>query len=332
MIRVPQEWLTAFWAAFAASAVAAWPVYRVLLALRSRQTVSEYAPEGHQAKQGTPTMGGIIVLIGIAAGFWYGGVRDPALWMATFGFAAIGFVDDFVVPRTRPGKRGLGWKPKIMMQAAVAAGALALWPFELGPQGLAVCFTLILFFANAYNFADGLDGLAGTIGALLATGFAGLAAINLTPSAGTATIALIAAMLPFLMLNAPPARLFMGDVGALGIGAMFGVLAPQLVQVMFERPAVIVNARAMVFALAVLSVLLVAELVPVPLQIAWVKVFKRRLFPYTPIHHAFEKAGWPETRVVAMFCLAQALLLAAALTMAARSANVPPSLMGGPGH
>jgi len=116
----------AFWIAAAVSALAAWPIYRGLLALRSRQTVSEYAPETHRAKQGTPTMGGLIPLVGFfAAWIAVAAPSQAPLVVLVLGFATIGFLDDFLVPRMKPGARGLGWKPKLALQ--VAAVALVLW-------------------------------------------------------------------------------------------------------------------------------------------------------------------------------------------------------------
>lgn len=297
--------MQAAWVAFFASALAAWPIYRLLLGLESRQTVSPYAPEGHQAKQGTPTMGGLIVLVGILAGLVFLNAREQTPGLAVVGllalsFAAIGLLDDFVVPRIRPGVRGLGWKEKLAMQLLAATGALALDPNWRSPGAMAIGVFVVLFYSNAYNFSDGLDGLAGSLGVLLCAGFAVLA-----PGAAPVALVVAAGLVVFLFLNAPPARVFMGDVGSLPIGAIFGYLA--LSAVLFPT-SLAVDTTALA-AIGVLSLVMIVELVPVPLQIFWVKVFKRRLFSYTPIHHAFEKQGWPESRVVWMFVLVQLVLL-----------------------
>ncbi len=299
----------AFWVAFAVAALLAKPVLATLLSLGSRQTVSAYAPEGHQKKQGTPTMGGLIVVGGALAAMLVSGYRDASSIVLLVGFALIGFVDDYVVPRRFVGKRGLGWRQKILMQLAVAAGTALL--ARTSPAGMGLIVFLVLFFSNAYNFSDGLDGLAGTIllglgGGLIALGWlAGMRTEWMVPVA-----ALVGGIVPFLFVNAPPARVFMGDVGSLPIGAVLGyVFARFGLGLSGPEGRMAVG----VAPLVVIGLLMAAELIPVPLQVLSVKLRKKRLFPYTPIHHAFEKAGWPETRVVFHFALVQVLLSALAI-------------------
>lgn len=292
------------------SALAAPSVLKALIRLKSQQSIHKDAPETHQIKAGTPTMGGFIVLIGalvglaVAAAMGRTDALAPAVLLLGFGF--IGFVDDYVVPRKLKGKRGLGWIPKLAMQVAIGAGAL----YALNPQlpiwALATGLFFILFFTNAYNFSDGLDGLAGLLGIFLSLGF-----FFVQPS--SAALALIGGFVVFLCYNAPPARVFMGDVGALAFGAVFGLLFFQGVFVEASGGFLQFISAERFWLLAVLSLVMIAELVPVPLQIFWVKVFKKRLFPYTPIHHAFEKAGWPETRVTFLFVMVQAACMAVAL-------------------
>jgi phospho-N-acetylmuramoyl-pentapeptide-transferase len=293
------------------------PILLLLARLKSRQTVSQYAPEGHQIKQGTPTMGGLIVLCGMLAGPWMSlgsGRRESIIIPYTalvIGFALIGFIDDYAVPRLIPGKRGLGWKQKLVMQFALATPFVATG-FNLYS---ALAVVVILFFANAYNFADGLDGLSGSLGVLLCVGLGGLSLVTQKNASDLPIVAAIAgAFLPFLWWNAPPARVFMGDVGSLPIGAALGVIALSLGDPAKQVPS---SSPPLIWiSLGVLSLVMVAELVPVPLQIFWVKVFKKRLFSYTPIHHAFEKKGWPESRVVWSFALVQCLFAAIAISIA----------------
>ena len=297
-----------FWTALAVAAILAKPVLSTLLSLNSRQTVSAHAPEGHQKKQGTPTMGGIVVVAGALAAMLVTGYRDFTAVALLVGFALIGFIDDFVVPRRFVGKRGLGWKQKILMQFAVAVGAALLSRSSLIGVGLIVF--LVLFFSNAYNFADGLDGLAGTLllglaGGLLVLGYLGDMRLVWT----IPLVALLGGIVPFLFLNAPPAKVFMGDVGSLPIGAVLGYVVAEFA--LGTR-----GASVGVLPLLAISLVMAAELIPVPLQILSVKLRKKRLFPYTPIHHAFEKAGWPETRVVFHFALVQLLLAALAIGLA----------------
>ncbi|MBC8065019.1 MAG: hypothetical protein H7Y17_09330 [Chlorobia bacterium] len=323
-----------FWIAFGVSAILANPIWRLLLLTKSRQTISEYAPEGHQAKQGTPTMGGLIIMAGyivtaISSFFipvpeeigYMEGTKLPFLVLA-IGFMLIGFVDDFVVPRMLKGKRGLGWKQKIIMQLGIAilgAGLCYGWEFNLSFAG---CVFLILFFSNAYNFSDGLDGLAGTLllGLVLGIVGVGLATAWMEPML-VMLVPLAGAVIPFLFLNAPPAKVFMGDVGSLSIGAVLGLAVSCLV---LRPPFTLIESvtrlpfsgnSIILMACLLISVMMIAELVPVPLQIASVKLRKKRLFPYTPIHHAFEKAGWPETRVVWMFALIQLLVSLVAISL-----------------
>jgi phospho-N-acetylmuramoyl-pentapeptide-transferase len=325
---------SAFWVAFAGSALFAYPIYRLLLAWKSRQTISQYAPEGHQAKQGTPTMGGLIIIAGYFASLVYltfftrqaptyglKSIPNTLAWYGPWallfgGFALIGFVDDFVVPRLFKAKRGLGWKQKILMQVVLAtiAAFLLHGQFDLT---LGIAVFLILFFSNAYNFADGLDGLAGSILLALAGGLAVLATGTIHGFALSAVLVpLVGAVIPFLFLNAPPAKVFMGDVGSLPVGAVLGMaVACEATRLGVPGSGTVeswgvplMDPLAMAALLVVISLVMVAELVPVPLQILSVKIRKKRLFPYTPIHHAFEKAGWPETRVVWVFALTQLLL------------------------
>lgn len=300
--------LESLFISFFISVVAAGPILKLLIAMKSRQTVSQHL-EGHQVKQGTPTMGGLIILAGaIPTLFLFLGNTTEALLLILFGF--IGFADDFIVPKLMPGKRGLGWIPKLAMQVGAAVLALAMaGPLQQDPH-LALRVLTILFFCNAYNFADGLDGLAGTLGLIL---LLGLCALSDSTRDWAVPLALIGGILAFLFFNAPPAKVFMGDVGSLPIGALMGLLAAKISFTGPDFQSVLSNPPF--HAALVLSFLMFAELIPVPLQIFWVKVFKKRLFPFTPIHHAFEKAGWPETRVTMSFVLVQILCLFLALSL-----------------
>ncbi len=322
--------LTAFWIAFGIAAIAAYPIFRILLATKSRQTVSEFAPEGHQVKQGTPTMGGLIPVLAVSLGLIpYCSNHKPvvASIVLMLGFALIGFVDDFVVPRVMKGKRGLGWKQKIVMQlvlAIVGVGLVFGWQIDSTTMGSVF---LVLFFSNAYNFSDGLDGLAGSLLLCLVAGFAGIAfaapggSDSLLPILG----ALAGGIIPFLYLNAPPAKVFMGDVGALPIGAVLGLVASGLIFSTTNDRASL-DADPLWPAVLVASIMMIIELVPVPIQIFSVKVFKRKVFPFTPIHHAFEKAGWKETRVVCVFALTQLLCSGLAVSLVAlRKPDITPT-------
>lgn len=303
--------LPAFWTAFGAAALVAWPIYATLLKIKSRQTIYEFAPESHQVKQGTPTMGGLIILVGLVASLvaFAGRLLVPGL-VLLLGFAAIGFIDDFVVPKLMKSKRGLGWKQKLVLEVAAALGAVWLYLPSPSAAPAAVGVFIVLFMANAYNFADGLDALAGSLLVGLATGLALLCDLVGWSEGTIVGLALIGAVIPFLYLNAPPAKVFMGDVGALPIGALLGLL---FVGLMSPNSG---STSVGWLPLVILGFMMVAELVPVPMQVGYYKLTKKRLFPFTPIHHAFEKKGWKETRVVWTFALTQLLLSALAVTLA----------------
>ncbi|MBA4292400.1 hypothetical protein C0431_05470 [bacterium] len=318
-------------ASLMASAVAAPFVFKMLVAMKSRQNVSAHLAE-HAHKQGTPTMGGIIVLIGLLTGM-------ACTWRAEYlgvlvlvlGFAAVGFADDFLVPKMKPGSRGLHWAPKLGLEIGAAVGAAFLTGWN-DPVQMGVFVFLVLFLSNAYNFSDGLDTLAGGLGVILSAGLALI--VIFPPMAGLGTklvtelstplstqysiviicSSLLVSFLPFLYLNSPPARVFMGDVGALPIGAVLAWIASMLLLPTGD-PTVNISLSNL-FPLAVLFGVMIAEIIPPPLQVFWVKVFKKRLFNFkTPIHHAFQEKGWPETRIVWLFHVVQAGLVVLALGM-----------------
>jgi phospho-N-acetylmuramoyl-pentapeptide-transferase len=303
------DWTAAFLISALTTAIVAVPVMKGIVALKSKQTIHAHAPETHQVKQGTPTMGGIMVLIGVAVALLASESKDVYAAVALLlGFGFVGFADDYIVPKMMPGKRGLGWIPKLGMQFAVGAGALLLDGRFSNPFMLAAGLFVVLFFTNAYNFADGLDALAGSLAVVMSAGFGVLALMQGDPVAALIAATIAGGFTIFLWFNAPPAKIFMGDVGALAIGAVFGYL--------YLRIGIKADGAydmAIQGPLMVLSGVMFAELIPVPMQIFWVKVFKKRLFPYTPIHHAFEKAGMAETTVVWRFLVVQIVLVIAAI-------------------
>jgi phospho-N-acetylmuramoyl-pentapeptide-transferase len=322
-----QQSFFAFSIALVAGAIFAGPILKGLIALKSRQTIYNLAPESHQKKQGTPTMGGIIILLGLICSV-AATTHNLALigWM--IGFGLIGFADDYVVPKLLKDKRGLGWKQKIIAQVLLAVAAAYVFQIPLQPVPIAITAFLVLFFCNAYNFADGLDGLAGSLGLLLCMGFIALSAFAGDLPAIVLLAALAGAFIPFLFLNAPPAKVFMGDVGSLPIGAVFGAIAASLLL----RPTLLRGQELhteMLAPILILSFVMIAELVPVPMQVGFYKLTKKRLFPMTPIHHSFEVKGWPESRVVWSFFLAQLTLAVIAIGVASSSfVSNPPAPQG----
>ena len=328
--------ILAFWISLIVAAIISKPTLMLLKAAKSRQTISQHVPDGHQVKQGTPTMGGVIPVVGTLAALGFAAGRSGTAESTRFyvgailllvGFAIIGFLDDYLVPRMIPGSRGLSWIPKLIMQFVVAGG-VCIWATK--DFQIVTATIIILFFSNAYNFSDGLDGLAGGLLLAMLPGYVAFAGLAVAPPVAVVAGAMCGAIIPFLFLNAPPARVFMGDFGSLPIGAVLGFLTAFLAGqfsggTVFPTVGIVgspapffwtgVDTRSFL-PLALLGFVMAAELIPVPIQIASVKLFKRKVFPFTPIHHAFERAGWKETRVVWSFILVQLLATAAAYTVA----------------
>ena len=322
-----QDCVRAFLVAFLAAAVLSWPIYRLLLRVGSRQNVSEHVPE-HAKKQGTPTMGGLIILGGLLAGLAQQiAAGQTALLVAVYyllGFGLIGFVDDYVVPRMYESKRGLGWMPKLVAQILLASLVPGMALLSGVDSNAVMRFSaevfLILFFANAYNFADGMDALAGSLLIFFAAGAAVMGFLVDAQFTPILAALLIGAAVPFLFYNAPPAKVFMGDVGSLPIGALLGTMVVDL-GTSAHRSGF--SSGWAYGALAVLSIPMILELVPVPIQILAVKTIKRRVFAKTPIHHAFESKGVPETRIVWTFALIQIVCVALALQVLWMGGSTP---------
>ncbi|WP_022956626.1 phospho-N-acetylmuramoyl-pentapeptide-transferase [Perlucidibaca piscinae] len=296
------------------------------------QAIRTDGPQTHLAKTGTPTMGGALILIAIAVStlFW-ARLDNLYIWivlavMAVFG--AVGWVDDYrkVVeknPRGLPSRWKYFWMSLGGLGAAVALYLTAKTPVETSlivpffkdiilPLGLfyiVLSYFVIVGASNAVNLTDGLDGLAimptvMVAGALAVfaylTGnikFASYLQIPFVAGTGELIIicgAIIGAGLGFLWFNAYPAQVFMGDVGALSLGAVLGTIA------------VIVRQEIVLF---IMCGVFVMETVSVMLQVASFKLTGKRIFRMAPIHHHFELKGWPETRVVARFWIISFMLV-----------------------
>ncbi|RYG47790.1 hypothetical protein EON79_06380 [bacterium] len=300
--------MTSFLAGLVTAGVAAWPLYRFLLAIRSRQTVSAHVQE-HAHKQGTPTMGGLMILVGLAGVLGrlaYVGQTALAVGLGIFLalLALVGFIDDFLIPRLMPGKRGLGWIPKLALQFGTSAIGLWALGFTSGPT-LALSVLAILFYSNAFNFADGLDWLSGSI--LIAFVF-GVLVLGTGGVQADVAYGLLGAMVPFMVLNRPKAKVFMGDVGSMPLGGLLGLFVLWIVFPGASSVFAAASPKTMmevgllpsfpVAALAalVLSFVMIAELVPVPLQIASVKLRKKKIFPFTPSTMPFSGRGGRRSR------------------------------------
>lgn len=286
--------------------------------LKVGQTERTEGPESHLKKNGTPTMGGILILISVvAASLLF--VRDypsiiPVLFL-TLGFGLVGFLDDYikVVLKRSMGLRA--WQ-KFSLQVLVT-GVFVYYllhytdvslemkvPFlegtylDFGWWNIPILFFIVIGTVNGTNFTDGLDGLASSVTVLVATFFT-VVAIGMDSGIEPVTCAVVGALLGFLLFNVHPASVFMGDTGSLALGGFVAAAA-----YMMQMPVFI----------AIVGFIYLAEVVSVILQVSYFKLTGgKRIFKMAPIHHHFELCGWSETRVVAVFSIVTALLCLVAL-------------------
>ena len=290
-------------AAFVISLVLGRPLVKLLGMMSAKQTAYEDAPQTHQTKTGTPTMGGLLFLVGPLCAM--GAAPGPLTVGLTFLVAAcalIGAVDDSMAIRLGR-NRGLRARTKLLLTAVAAAGFVwllldsgalpSLNVFPLGDVG-AVAFVLLSVAAivattHAVNLTDGLDGLAaGTVIPPLAV-VAYVAFAEAQPGVGIFEVALIGSVLAFLSYNVHPAKVFMGDTGSLALGAGLAGGA---------------SVTGMQLLLILIGGVFAAEALSVIIQVTSYKMTKRRIFRMSPLHHHFELSGWPETKVTLRFWLA----------------------------
>ncbi len=310
---------------------------RKLTEYKVGQAVRDDGPQTHLQKAGTPTMGGamILVAIGISTLLW-GDLSNHYLWvvlLVTLGFGVIGWIDDYrKVVYQDP--KGLSARAKFAGQSLVAAVAvgwvywMAAAPvetglivpffkdvmFDLGVLYLPLAWFVVVGSSNAVNLTDGLDGLAimptvlvgGALGVFAYLSghaeFARYLSIPSLPLAGELVVfcgALVGAGLGFLWFNAYPAMVFMGDVGALALGAALGIVA-----VLVRQELV----------LLIMGGIFVLETVSVMIQVASFKLTGKRVFRMAPIHHHFELKGWPEPRVIVRFWIITFILVLVGLS------------------
>lgn len=296
-------------AAFGGALVAAFalgrPLINALRAMSAKQTAYEDAPQTHQTKTGTPTMGGVLFLLApLAALIAAPSTLTLALVVLVVACAAIGFADDMMAIRVGR-NRGMRARTKLLLTGVAAAGfmwiVLATQPslppiFGLGHVPVAVFVVLsvcaIVASTHAVNLTDGLDGLAG--GTILPP-LAVIAYVAFTQGqndAGIFELAMIGSVLAFLVYNLHPAKVFMGDTGSLALGAALAGGA---------------TLTGMQLVLLLIGGVFAAEALSVILQVASFKMTKRRIFRMSPLHHHFELGGWPETKVTTRFWIASAL-------------------------
>ena len=274
--------------------------------------------ESHLKKNGTPTMGGLMILASIIiTSVFY--VKDypkivPILFM-TVGFGVIGFLDDYLKVVLRRSDGLLAWQ-KMLCQIvvttvfAVYMGCYSdvpltmLIPFsggkylDLGWGAFPVLYLAVIGTVNGTNFTDGLDGLASSVTIMVATFFS-VVAIGTNAGIAPITCAVVGALLGFLLFNVYPASVFMGDTGSLALGG-FVVSAAYMMQ--------------MPLFILIVGIIYLVEVASVMIQVTYFKkTGGKRFFKMAPIHHHFELCGWSETRVVAVFSIITALLCLIAL-------------------
>ncbi len=289
------------------------PIFIPMLAkFKFGQTVRDDGPQTHLQKNGTPTMGGVIMIIAILITGLTRAKIDKDLLVGLVcitGFGFVGFLDDFIKIKM---KRSLGLKAyqKIILQFAIAlfvsyyqysaspSATQIMIPFtnyiiNLGPLYVPIMMFVIIGTVNAVNLTDGLDGLASGV-TLIVSAFFMMLAVSL----GNSDVAILAAAtggacLGFLGFNSYPAKVFMGDTGSMALGGAV---------VSF---AVLTNS---VLLIPIVGGIYFAEAISVMLQVASFKLRGKRIFKMAPIHHHFEQCGWPETRVVFVFWITTVVL------------------------
>jgi phospho-N-acetylmuramoyl-pentapeptide-transferase len=296
------------------------------------QVIRQEGPQSHYSKKGTPTMGGVLILIAITLScLIWGHLSNRYLWIALIsllGFGAIGWYDDFtkLILKHSQGLRSRWkyfWQSMLGLIAALALyhylsifnATNLLIPYAHLSVHIGLLFIILAYFvivgsSNAVNLTDGLDGLAIVPTMLVALGLAAFAYLGTDPNfakahqllsvpgAGEMTVfcmAIVGAGLGFLWFNAYPAQLFMGDVGALALGAALGVVS------LVVRQELVLVIMGGIFVLETLSVIL---------QVGSFKLRnKKRIFKMAPIHHHFELSGWPESKVVVRFWIITIVLV-----------------------
>lgn len=303
---------------FAISALLGPVVIPYLRKLKVGQTTRDDGPQSHLKKNGTPTMGGIMILLAVViTSLFY--MKDypkilPILFL-TLGFGIIGFIDDYIKVVL---KRSLGLRAWQKMAMQIVVTGLFVYylvtfhpemllmkiPFmsgkllDLGMLSIPAVFVVVIGTVNGTNFTDGLDGLASSVTVMVATFFS-VVAIGTESGIEPITCAVVGALLGFLLFNVHPASVFMGDTGSLALGGFVAGTA-----YMLQMPIFIIIVGA-IYLIEVLSVML---------QVSYFKITKgKRIFKMAPIHHHFELCGWSETKVVAVFSIITALLSLVAL-------------------
>lgn len=286
--------------------VAAYPPFiRRLDAMNQHQSVSDYSLEQFKTKKKTPTMGGIVfIIIPLLVAFLvhptsFFDLRMAVVYLTFAGYGLIGFLDDYIIVIK---KDNAGLKPshKFLAQLILAVGVYLIYrsfadssivipvidqTLELGWIYVGLVFFMFTGASNAVNLTDGMDGLAGGTVWIAILGF-WLINHDVNLILGHFMLMVLGSLAGYLVYNLYPAKIIMGDTGSLALGALLAVIAMVMKQEVL---------------LIIIGIVFVVETVCVILQIGSVKLFKRRIFRYTPIHYSFTLSGWKEKQVVALF-------------------------------
>ena len=288
----------------------------LLKKLKVGQRISSYVGYSHRQKEGTPTMGGLIfifptvlITIGLLITDKIPYSDNIAIVLVVFlGFAIIGFLDDFLSLK-KHNNEGLTTYQKLLGQVIISTIFFYIYmknggqtSFVVGTLGIDIELTwlyglFILFIligaSNAVNLTDGLDGLAGSLSAVAFIAFALISFVVGFEDIGIFCLVLVGSLIGFLVFNTHPAKVFMGDTGSLALGGVMGAVA-------------ILTHREL--TLLVVAGVFVIETLSVILQVFWLRLFHKKLFLMTPLHHHFEKLGWQETDIVKLFVVFGLLL------------------------
>lgn len=271
------------------------------------QSIKKEGPNLHLHKEKTPSMGGVVVLISLVFALIIGGFKSNLsfFFLPLAGFFLLGFLDDYFKTF---GDKPWGLKARYKFLVQLLLGGFILWAGEgILPPEVEIPFTGEIFYfsrwsfflygmlvlvgsANAFNLTDGLDGLAGGCGALTFGFWGAVFALQGKGELAMLSFAVVGALLAFLFFNAWPARIFLGDTGSLPLGALMGVMA------LLSGQSLLLLLAGIIFFLDTLSVIL---------QVFCYRVFKRRIFLMSPVHHHFELLGKKESEITSRFWVIQ---------------------------
>ena len=314
------------------------PIIKKLRMIGTGEQIREYTPEGHMKKVGTPSMGGILILLAILSSIvLWGNLKDKytvLVSFATLGYGIIGFLDDYL-KFVRKSSKGLHARFKLITQITISL-AVSLYIY-FGPNRTAettllylpfitkpvidlsyfyIPFAILLLVSttNGVNLTDGLDGLATGLVIFVAAAYAGLCYLTghvtianyllvpYIPGSAELTVfcmSLLGAGIGFLWYNAHPAEVFMGDTGSLSLGGSIGIIS-----LLIKKEILLI----------IIGGIFVAETLSVILQVLWFKIFGKRIFLIAPLHHHFELKGWSESKIIARFWIIGAMLALVALS------------------